>query len=228
MLSEIESISSRIAHEGEKGRNNEAILREFLKDNLPTRYTVSTGKVVAAGGRMSGQVDLIVHDRLFTPAFIVAKEWSLVPIESVFCVISVKTTLSKPELADAMKSIESVRSLPRTAAMAQIGHRFQLVPENEVLRPRAFVLSFKTSWRSLASCQKAFTTLLDSIHDDNRPNGVCIINKGFLLRRAYTTTVTPHPEQGLLHFFLFLVRTMGKMPQYHVDLSRYFSDDYGE
>ena len=83
MLSEIDTISASISHVGEKGRNNEHVLSAFLNASLPKRYSVSTGKVVAAGGQESGQVDLIVHDRVNTPSLVEACVWSLVPIESV-------------------------------------------------------------------------------------------------------------------------------------------------
>ena len=95
-----DTISAEMTHQGEKGRNNEAILVEFLRRLLPTRYTVSTGKVVGVGGHESGQMDVIIHDRLDTPAFKEAQAWSIVPVESVHAVISVKTTLTKPELRD--------------------------------------------------------------------------------------------------------------------------------
>src|SRR6266581_3662444 len=89
MLSEIETISDRMSHAGEKGRNNELVLREFLERTLAKRYSVSTGKVVSVRGHESGQVDLIVHDRLNTPALIEGRAWRLVPVESVYAVISV-------------------------------------------------------------------------------------------------------------------------------------------
>jgi hypothetical protein len=64
MQSEITTISDRMnKNPGEKGRNNELVLGEFLNANLPRRYSVSTGLVVAAGGEESDQIDLIVHDR---------------------------------------------------------------------------------------------------------------------------------------------------------------------
>ena len=44
MLSEIETISDRMTHQGEKGRNNEYVLAAFLNEHLPQRYCVSTGK----------------------------------------------------------------------------------------------------------------------------------------------------------------------------------------
>ena len=44
MLSEIDTISDQMSHSGEKGRNNELVIREFLVRTLASRYTVSTGK----------------------------------------------------------------------------------------------------------------------------------------------------------------------------------------
>lgn len=49
MMSELTTISDQMDHMGERGRNNELIIAEFLKKHLPHRYTVTTGKVSAAG-----------------------------------------------------------------------------------------------------------------------------------------------------------------------------------
>lgn len=227
MMSEIDSISERMSHQGEKGRNNEAILSEFLKHHLPTRYTVSTGKIVGVGGTESGQIDLIIHDRLDTPELIGSHEWRLVPIETVYAVISVKTSLNKTELRDAMKSIESVRSLPRTAAIIQGIGGFQRVPEDKVLRPRALVFGYQSTWKTAESFSNAFTNLLDEFDDDNRPNGVCALNQAFIIRRPYKTETILHSSHPLMHFFIFLVRIIVNRPNLQVDLSQYFTEDYG-
>jgi hypothetical protein len=228
MLSELRTISEEMSHAGEKGRNNEAILRNFLSRHLPTRFTVSTGKVVAAGELQSGQIDLIVHDRLDTPALSDAHAWSLVPIESVQAVISVKTTLDRAELKDAMASIESVRKLPRIAALSKNGNKFEPVPEKEVLRPRGLIFAYKSAWSNFDSCVSAFVELLDELEDDYRPNGVCILEQGFLLRRPFSKETIRFNEHFLLHFFMFLVSTISNRPQYHLDLIKYFTEDYGQ
>jgi len=41
--------------------------------------------------------------------------------------------------------------------------------------------------------------------------------------RAYTTNLLSYPEYPLLHFFLFLVKTMDRFPPYRVDIAKYFS-----
>lgn len=226
MINEIEMISEEMSHAGEKGRNNEAILVQFLRRLLPTRYTISTGKVVAVGAAESGQVDIIIHDRLETPAFKESYAWSLVPIESVHAVISVKTTIRKAELRDAMKSLASVRALPRKAATLEIDGKRSPVGEDQVLRPRAFVFAYRSRWASAESAKKAFEELLPQFEDDVRPNGVCALDQIFLVRRQYTTQVRAYRKHMLLHFFLFLVKAIDSRPRYRADLSKYITEDY--
>lgn len=220
MQSEINTISEQIRHAGEKGRNNELVLREFLGVHLPKRYTVSTGKVVAADGHQSRQIDVIIHDRFSTPALAVAHAWDLVPVESVCAVVSVKTTLDRTELKDSMETIQSVRELPRIAAIVE--------PGTHLLRPRGLVFAFRSSWVSAVALDESFRALLDEFSDSIRPNAVCTLNQGFVVRRPYKTETILFQEYPLLHFFLFLVKTMDRYPRYRVDLAKYFTDDYGQ
>ena len=68
MMSDLRTISEQMDLMGERGRNNEQILAKFLTNHLPHRFTASTEKVSATGARNSNQIDVIVHDRLDTPA----------------------------------------------------------------------------------------------------------------------------------------------------------------
>ena len=139
-----------------------------------------------------------------------------------------KTTLTKPELRDAMKSLASVRKLPRRAA--SIGANNSLVPvaEDKVLRPRAFVFAYKSDWSSSNSLSASFVDLLSEFNDDVRPNAVCALDQAFVARRPYTTEVRVYAEHALLHFFLFLVKAMDSRPRYRTDLTKYFTEDYGQ
>jgi hypothetical protein len=228
MQSEITTISDRMnKNPGEKGRNNELVLGEFLNANLPRRYSVSTGLVVAAGGEESDQIDLIVHDRFHAPAMVDARAWSLVPVESTYAVISVKTTLTKDELRDALNNVASVRKLPRKAAIRyDTDHKIEL-EEKYTLRPRGFVFAFKSSWTSPKSADNAFRDLLQNLQDDSRPNAVCLLDQCLLIRKPYTTETVVYTEHALLHFFVFLLRTLDTFPRYQVDLTQYFDEDYG-
>lgn len=228
MASEMESISDQMTHCGEKGRNNEGILAEFLRRHLPTRYTVSTGKVVAVGGLDSKQTDLIIHDRAETPAFVDAHAWSLVPVESVSAVISVKTRLTKDELRESIEGLASVRGLPRLAAVQTSNGQLVSVPETHVLRPRALIFAFESGWATVDGCSTAFVNLLEPTADDLRPNGICLLDQGFVVRRPFTTELVTYATHPLLHFFLFLVKAIDSKGRHQLDLGRYFSEDYGQ
>jgi hypothetical protein len=229
MLSEISSISDSMSHQGEKGRNNELVLKQFLEQHLAKRYTVSTGKVLSANGSEGGQIDLIIHDRLDTPELVEGRAFRLVPVETVYAVISVKTTLTRGELQDAMHSIASVRSLPRTAAVLR--HKKgrtvnEAMPEANVLRARGFVFGFKSSWASPDSANTAFLELLADFDDSLRPNAICILDQCLIPRKPYTTSTKVFTQYALMHFFVFLSQSLERFPKYSLDLSQYFREDY--
>jgi hypothetical protein len=225
MVSEIKTVSEEIAHAGEKGRNNEAVIREFLSRHLPERYKVSTGKVVSANGQLSQQVDVIIHDRWHTPGLKLAKEWSIVPIESVRAVVAVKTTLDRGTLREGMDNIRSVRCLPRSAALLGTAGG---TGANKILRPRGLIFGFQSGWATHDGLRAAFVDLLGDVDDSVRPNAVCALEQAFLVRRPYQTNLIDYIEYPLLHFFLFLVKTMDRFPDYRVDITRYFTEQYDE
>ena len=61
----------------------------------------------------SRQVDIIIHDKFLTPYLVDMKDTKIVPIESVYGVVEVKSTLTKEELRKCVKNIESVRKLEK-------------------------------------------------------------------------------------------------------------------
>jgi len=176
----------------------------------------------------SGQIDIIIHDRTNVPALTDGHAWSIVPVEAVHAVVSVKTTLNKTGLKDTLDSIQSVRSLPRHAAVyyPPTGGVMKVL-EKDVLRPRAYVFAFKSNWKNADSVDAALKDLLPGISDDYRPNGVCILDQGFIIRRAYKLDTIVFPQHALMHFFNHLVLTLSTRPIFSVDLSKYITEDYG-
>jgi len=224
MLSELEDISAQMSHQGEKGRNNEHVLIRYLRQHLPTRYELTTGKVVSADGSESTQTDVIIRDRINSPAFMDADAWSIVPIETVFGCISVKTTLNKGELRNAVDQVASVRKLPATAAIGYpSGHRHKISPER-VLRPRGFIFAYKSEWTSAESVDAAFKEIVEPVDDDLRPNCVCVLNQCFIARRPYSLNTVVYSDYPFLHFFVSTVHALGSFPISQVDLAGYFEN----
>jgi hypothetical protein len=99
MLSEKIAQGNIIEHNLEKGLGGENALRGLLEDFLPSRLGVAKGKVVNFTGDMSRQCDVIIYDRLNGPRlFVDENKNQILPIEGVYAVIEVKTSLTKHTL----------------------------------------------------------------------------------------------------------------------------------
>jgi hypothetical protein len=99
-------------HNLEKGLGNEQSLRDLLADILPHRYGVAKGKIINSSGEMSRQLDIIIYDSLNYPVlFIDENKNQILPVEGVYGVIEVKTSLTSGLLTEAFDNLFSVYSL---------------------------------------------------------------------------------------------------------------------
>ena len=111
LLAEHQRAESR-DHKGDRGEQREEALRSFLRARLPQRFGVVKAAAVATNGEQSPSHDILIYDCLNAPIFDIGTS-SIVPVESVYGVIEVKSRLSKQELVDAADNIVRLRSLPR-------------------------------------------------------------------------------------------------------------------
>lgn len=94
--------SGFINHSGDKGENREEFLMDFLKNHLPKRYGVTKGEVITKEGLRSHAIDIIIYDAVNCPILYSGKT-SILPVEGVYGIIEVKSSLSKSEFEDAAK-----------------------------------------------------------------------------------------------------------------------------
>jgi len=101
-----------IQHNLEKGLGNEQALRDLLRWFLPKRFGVAKGKIANSDGQMSRQADIIIYDAIRCPTlFIDENENQILPIEGVYEVIEVKTTLTSTTLKEAFENLKTVSEL---------------------------------------------------------------------------------------------------------------------
>lgn len=103
-------------HPGTKGDDTELNWLHMLEAFLPRRYGVAQAFVVDAKGNQSEQIDVVIHDRHFSPLLFEVGNSCFIPAESVYAAFEVKQTLDKPHLEYAAAKIATVRSLHRTTA----------------------------------------------------------------------------------------------------------------
>lgn len=170
--------SGFIQHNGDKGENREEILIEFLKNHLPSRYGITKGEVITQKGERSHAIDIIIYDAVNCPVLYAGKT-SILPIEGVYGIIEVKSTLSKPEFVDAASKIESFKKLaPRDLGI--IANR-DAVTLHRASRPFGIVMGYQLSKNSLNSLKENWQEQSHKVYDVNYfTNLVCVLGEGLL------------------------------------------------
>ena len=111
LRAEVDFINSLFQHSGVKGAGNEAAIRALIEKFIPGRFGVGTGVLLDRRGNASLQCDIVVYDRTLYPSLLSMTSTHLFPVDLVYAVIEVKTTLTKQTAGQALANIKSVRSL---------------------------------------------------------------------------------------------------------------------
>lgn len=104
--------STIIKHSASKGAFREFILNEIIRPFLPLQYGLSSGECFDSNGQSSRQLDVVVFDRLFSYS-IPRGNYMLVPFESAYGEIEIKSILNKKTFDESLENIESFKSLIR-------------------------------------------------------------------------------------------------------------------
>lgn len=109
-----------IQHPGSKGDSLENTWIEWLRNYLPSRYSVDKAFVIDSDGQLSDQIDIVIYDCWFTPFVFNQDGTKYIPAEGVYAVFEVKPDIKgsvekMSYIEYASKKIESVRKLKRTS-----------------------------------------------------------------------------------------------------------------
>jgi hypothetical protein len=118
-----------IGHNLEYGLGSESVLRTILKEILPIKYGIAKGKLINLKGVMSRHLDVIIYDHLTCPTFFVDEHQNQVlPVESAYAVIEVKSTTSASALQDAFENLSSVSDVAGDAPNCSTNELVDFIP----------------------------------------------------------------------------------------------------
>lgn len=177
------------------GTRRERILRSFLSATglLPSRYAVSelSLRVASTTGHISNEIDIGIYDAF--DSITLKKEgdvYQVLPVESVYGVIQVKSRLTKAELKSGLENIASFKTLRRK----QLSLRPGLHVGSERINHDGFGILFAydsdMSWQDLAREIEAFAK---EAKTSELTNLVFVLNKGFFMlgqSDSNTTAIT--------------------------------------
>ena len=106
------------SHRLSAGENREDLVAGFLTNHLPRKFGVSTGMIISHDGVFSNQADLVVVDEQNNAPLHASSRNKLWPVEAVYALVEVKTTLNPAELVDAIAKGRKFKSLTRRYCQA--------------------------------------------------------------------------------------------------------------
>ena len=224
-ISEHQEVTERISHTGVRGESRENILRDSIKQLLPQKFSVGTGIITDIQGTQSKQQDFFIYDAFNSPIFLNMHPSSIIPVESVYATVEVKSTLNKETLRQSIENIKSVKQLDIN------------VLENSFFVPHYhnFILGTifaYTSDSSIETVVKNVDEICKTVPKENPPSMICIFDQGLIVNvpkdgiRQVEIIPTAKTTWGIiknnkeLNFYLFYL-----ILQQHLNMTTNFPPD---
>ena len=122
-------LSKNSFHTVIKGNVRESFIREFLTNYLSPNFEFGTGHVVHSSTLTKAllpgeeaQIDVIIHDRNM-PKLPYSKDANAYLVESIPCIIEVKSELNRKGLRRAVEVTRDIKNFPRHHQEARIDSR---------------------------------------------------------------------------------------------------------
>lgn len=112
---ELTTARGALVHPTDKGDASEAVWIELLTRYLPRRYAVNKAHIVDSEGNFSEQIDVVIHDRQYSPLVFTFKDALYISAESVYAVFEAKQVATSETVRYSQAKAASVRGLVRTS-----------------------------------------------------------------------------------------------------------------
>lgn len=227
LATELRLARSGADHPGSTGEATEAGWAAVLGSFLPYRYQVSKGFVIDSNEHRSDEIDLVIHDRQYSPLLLAHRGKTYVPAESVYAVFEVKTVLDARALRYASDKAASVRRLERTSV--EIPHAGGVYPAREPIPILGGILTGSSAWAEPLGERLASSLRELSAGDGRVDLGCCLEHGAFGLDEdrlgaadAPSEIETSGSDVALIAFLLLLLKKLQRSATVAaVDYDRY-------
>jgi hypothetical protein len=167
-------------HHGSRGTAREEIFARFLELYVPgTAEVVHNAEIITVAGEISPQCDIVLADKN-APRLQDLRSHRIIPAESVFGVIEVKSHMTKPELIDSCQKISTIKQLSRTAYLTERSAPMIYRPPRLPRYP-IFGYAFGYSGIRMGNLRNRFSEWCHDNPRDRHPDGIWIADSGMLV-----------------------------------------------
>ena len=175
-----------LPHAGLVGSENENAIASVIKDFLPTQFGVEVNAIVIDRfDKVSRQADIVIYDAR-QPSFF----RKVFPVEIVYAVIEVKTSMSSSEANSALDNLASISELEFRPALTPYWKTQTKKRDLHHSPPSLYVFAYRTSCQSFETFAKWFTydflsrgvDLADKAptYPESRGLTVCALDQGII------------------------------------------------
>lgn len=174
MAIDYKEVTNHIEHMGVRGGYRESILRKYIEQLLPKKFAVGNGIITDANGTQSKQQDFFAYDAFNSPVFLNMESSCVIPVESVYATVEIKSTLTRETLRQSIENIKSVKDLNIT------------ILKNSFIVPSQsnFILGTIFSYTSdsvIETVAQNVNELCKDVPKEKQPSMICILDKGLIV-----------------------------------------------
>jgi len=205
--------SSAFGHAGIKGDERSAALSDFLRQRIPDVYEVAKGEVIDCYDHRTGQLDIIIHDRLAARPITQQKENSIIPCETLYVVVEVKSLLNKVEAEKCLKAAKLVRDLKPFKHRFVDSRQGGRAAQGDAHRCMYVVFAYESDISADGWMKKEYERLVSVAKENNYKvssiDRVFVVDRGIINPvRAQGKLVDGDPEYLFAELFRHLVNFM--------------------
>ncbi|HEX8166655.1 MAG TPA: DUF6602 domain-containing protein [Beijerinckiaceae bacterium] len=165
-------------HRGNRGDSRESAVIQYLEKIFPRGFGFAKGEMFDSTGAVSGEVDIVIYDTVYSTVFHDGSGKILAPVESCYGAIECKSTLTTSELDDCIRKINKYRTMQRPEAntgQVFITPDFSLTGGQGILlkrtdnRPTFGIFAFE--------CSISLDTLLNKMRFNNQIDYIIVPGK---------------------------------------------------
>lgn len=200
-------------HRGLRGDERALALADFLSDRLPDAFAVGSGEAIDFADNRIGELDIIIYDRLSAAPIQDSGSTVLVPAETIYAVIEVKSVLSKAETEKCLNAAKKIRAL-RPFKQRFLSARENGLDHKHLYRCPYYVFAYKSDLSAIDWEQKEYDRLAtlanDKSYDLDLIDRIFVMDRGFIIPQTRFAIRDDDSKDTFLEFYINLMNFLSR------------------
>lgn len=207
--------AAQFEHNGIRGDERAGGLKRFLSEHLPSAFGIAKGEVVDFGDHRTGQLDLFIFDKIGCSPLSIQSENVLIPCESLYVVIEVKSVLSLKELKTCFTAANKVRSLRPFEKQFISARTGGIGAEDGGARCLYIVFAYTTNLSETEWMEKEYERICNASVDSKVANEVIdlvvVLDRGLIIPgKGMGKEIGHEPMEIFMEFYLHVINFLNR------------------